>query len=71
MLSLLVGDVSPVLIFLFYFAATGIDVYRKLGELEDVRAKKADPVLDRILQRSNRGHDRDNRENADRDPNHR
>ena len=49
MLSLLVGDVSPVLIFLFHFAATGIDVYRKLGKLENVRAKKADPVLDRIL----------------------
>ena len=43
---------------------------RIFGELENIRSEKADSALDRVLQCADRGHDRDDRKDADRDAEH-
>ena len=55
MQRLLIGDVATVLI-LFLHVPARRHVSGIFSELENVRAEKADPVLDRVLQRANRGH---------------
>src|SRR5207249_8564619 len=65
-----VRDISPVLIF-FLDLAPDIYVRGIFCELKNIRAKEAQPVLDRILQCADRGHHGDDGENADRDSDHR
>jgi hypothetical protein len=55
MQRLLVGDVVSVAKFFLHVAA-GADVGRIFGKLKNVRAEKANAVLNRILQCADRSH---------------
>src|SRR5438046_8069080 len=67
---LLIIDVAAVLIFFLNVAACA-HVRRILRELKNVRTEKTEAVLNRILERADRRHDRDDREDTDGDSKHR
>src|SRR2546423_13097971 len=67
--SLQISNIAAVLIFFLHVAARG-HVCRIFCELENVRAEKADTVLNRVLERANRRHHGNYREHADCDSEH-